>query len=119
VIFVALNEAAQKGKLLLVDGGMLRFHLRRDGVVTIHELIVLPSHRRRGIGRRLVQEVRDRYPGAVIRLTCPGEYEANRFWRAMGFGIAAYKPGGRLAVWEQYPSSSTAPTEIPSSPGSP
>lgn len=31
MIFVALSEAAQKGKLLLVDGGMLRFHLRRDG----------------------------------------------------------------------------------------
>lgn len=119
MIFVALNEAAQKGHLLLVDGGLLRYHLRRDGVATIHELIVLPAHRRKGIGRRLVRTVRELCPDSTIRATCPAEYEANQFWKAMGFGIAAYKPpGGRMIVWEQHPNSFTAPTETPSSPAS-
>jgi GNAT superfamily N-acetyltransferase len=98
VIFVALNEAADKGKLLLVDGGMLRFHVRRDGVVKIHEVIVLPSHRRKGVGRRLVQEVRARYPALIIRALCPTEYESNGFWKRLGFVHTATTE--RANVWE-------------------
>lgn len=102
MIFVALNDAAGRGELLLVDGGMCRFHRRRDGVVTVHELLVLPTHRRRGIGRALVGRVRELHPAATLRAVCPGEYEANEFWAACGFTIAAYKPpDGRLVVWER------------------
>ena len=101
MIFVALSEAADANELLLVDGGLCRFHKRRDGAVTIRELLVLPSHRRKGIGRRLVIEVCNRNPRAVIQATCPGEYEANKFWEAMGFAIAAYKqPDGRMVLWQ-------------------
>jgi hypothetical protein len=42
VIFAALNEAAERGELLLTVGGLCRFHLRRDGVVVIRELLVVP-----------------------------------------------------------------------------
>lgn len=116
MIFAALSEAADRGELLLVDGGMVRFHRRRDGVVVIRELIVLPARRRAGVGRGLVGRVAAIYPGAVVRAVCPGEYEANAFWRAMGFVVVAYKPpGGRLAVWELRPTSSIAPTETPNS----
>ena len=119
MLFVALNEAAARGELILADGGMLRFHRRRDGVVTIREIVVLPERRRAGVGRGLVDRVAALNPGAVLRATCPGEYEANAFWRSLGFTIVAYKPpGGRLAVWERRPNSSTAPTGTPSSPAS-
>jgi GNAT superfamily N-acetyltransferase len=117
MILVALNEAAERGELLLVDGGLCRFHLRRDGVVVIRELLVLPTHRRKGVGRALVGAVRARHPSATLRATCPAEYEANEFYSALGFYIAAYKlPDGKLIVWEQDPTSSTARTAIPSSP---
>lgn len=111
MIFVALSEASERGELLLVDGGVCRFHLRRDGVVVIRELLVLPASRRKGVGRAMVNRVRELHPTAVLRAVCPGEYEANEFWRAMGFGIVAYKPpGGRMVVWELNPNSCTAPT---------
>lgn len=107
MIFVALNEAADRGELLLTDGGMCRFHHRRDGFVVIRELLVLPECRRKGIGRALVGRVRAKFPNEIVRAVCPVEYEANRFWEAMGFHIAMYKrpkPGERqLAVWEHLP----------------
>jgi GNAT superfamily N-acetyltransferase len=120
VIFVALSEAADRGELLLVNGGLMRCHRRRDGVVVVHEIIVLPGWRRRGVGRQMVNEIRHAYPNAVIRAVCPAEYEANEFWKALGFVIAEYKkPGKRqLVVWEFRPSA-TAPTATPTSPPPP
>lgn len=104
MIFVALSEAADAGELLLVDGGMCRFHLRRDGVVTVKELLVLPAARRKGVGRALVEAVQERHPTSVLRAVCPAEYDANQFWKNLGFTIAAYKPpDGRLIQWERNP----------------
>jgi GNAT superfamily N-acetyltransferase len=118
MIFVALNEAADSGELLLVEGGLCRFHLRRDGVVTIREIVVLPAVRPRGVGGRLIGRVACLHPGAVLRATCPAGYAANEFWRALGFHIAVYRPpGGKLVLWEL--TSSTVPTGTLSSPPSP
>lgn len=84
MIFSALSEAADRGELLLVDGGLCRWHLRRDGVLVIREVIVLPGQRRQGIGSRLVHRACKTHHGLVIA-KCPVAYEANDFWRAMGF----------------------------------
>lgn len=85
MIFVALNEAAAAGELLLVDGGLCRFHQRRDGVVVIREIIVLPERRQQGIGRALVVEVMDRHQGHSLLARCPASYPSNAFWEALGF----------------------------------
>ncbi len=86
MIFAVLSEAAGRGELLLVDGGLCRFRRRKkDGVVVVHEILVLPSHRGRGIGRAMIEEVRRRYPGAPIRAVCPLRYSANGFWAHLGF----------------------------------
>lgn len=102
MIFVALAEAAQRGTLLLVDGGMLRYHRRRDGVYTIREILVLPTHRRRGIGRRLVGEVITRAAHAAVQARCPDRPDyaaANAFWRAMGFALLETREGVNL--WQR------------------
>lgn len=100
MIFPALMEAASRGELFLVAGGMCRFHKRRDGVVIIREVIVLPTHRRAGIGRSLVEGVRAIHPGAVLLAKCPAAYESNEFWRAIGFVLTEE---GEVNVWESRP----------------
>ena len=85
MLFVALSEAASRGELLLVEGGMCRFHRRKDGTVTIREILVLPALRRQGIGRRLLQDIRERNPGSALIAKCPAHYESNAFWKALGF----------------------------------
>jgi len=88
MIFAALDEAASKGELILVFDGLCRFHRRKDGVVVIRELIVMPFRRRTGVGRRLLEQLRRRFPGAALEAKCPASYESNGFWRACGFALA-------------------------------
>lgn len=103
MIFVALNEAAERGELLIVNGGLCRWHKRRDGVVVIREIIVLPDCRRLGRGRALVAEVARLNPGARLLAKCPiadakGRVGAgNIFWRKLGFGCVSEANG--LNTW--------------------
>lgn len=96
MIFAALQEAASRGRLLLVDGGMCRYHVRRDGVLVIREVIVLPAQRRRGIGRNLVRLACSNHHGIVIA-KCPTAYESNYFWRSIGFRLESTE--GNLNKW--------------------
>ena len=99
MILVALEEAATKGELLLVEGGMCRFHRLRDGSVTIREIIVLPHKRRQGIGWALVQMVLLRAGAGLVRAKCPADYSANEFWRALGFVLRDTREG--INLWER------------------
>ncbi len=101
MIFVALQEAAERGELILVSDGLCRWHKRRDGVVVIHEILVLPFRWGTGVGRRMLAEVVEKNPGATIRARCPCDYEANRFWERLGFVKVAV--AGKCNVWERRP----------------
>lgn len=88
MIFNALYDAARRSELILVDGGMCHWHLRRDGVLTIREIIVLPGRQGQGIGTAMLAQLRA-VPGAkAIRAKCPGGLPANAWYRAMGFEMA-------------------------------
>lgn len=100
MIFVALSESADIGRLVLVDGGLCRWHRRRDGVVTIREILVLPSHRRKGVGRGMLVQVMRANPDRTLRARCPVEYDAgNAFWAAMAFTLIEVKGG--LNLWQR------------------
>lgn len=101
MIFAAMSEAAEKGELVLVDGGMCRWHLRRDGVVVIREIIVLPKRRGAGVGRSMVNAILAWNPGRAVRVRCPAEYESNGFWRRMGFELTGKEKG--VNTWERRP----------------
>lgn len=104
MIYSALVESADKGELLLCEGGLCRFHLRRDGVVVVREIIVLPEHRRVGVGRRMIAWLKNEFDTSIIRARCPASYEtANAFWEAMGFSAKTpekTRVGDTLNVWE-------------------
>lgn len=103
MIFAVLSEAASRSALILVDGGFCRFHRRRDGIVVIREILVLPASRCLGVGRRMVDEVQRRHPGATLLAKCPvadkdGRVGAgNVFWRKLGFRCV--KEAGGLNIW--------------------
>jgi GNAT superfamily N-acetyltransferase len=100
MIFTSISESAERGELLLVTDGFCRFHRRRDGVVTIREIIVLPFRRRTGVGRRLIAGVLTASNGSVLRARCPEKYvEANLFWPAMGFTLLETKDG--INLWQR------------------
>ena len=100
MIFEALNQAADDGELILLQGGLCHFHKRQDGVVTIREIIVLPANRRYGIGSTLVTKARGDACKVVAR--CPADLPSNAFWEAMGFvhtETQTTRTGRSINVW--------------------
>lgn len=87
MIFETLWASARRGELLLVDGGMCHWHLRRDGQLTIREIIVLPQRQGEGIGRGLLRQLRQVKGATSIFAKCPADLEANGWYAAMGFEL--------------------------------
>ena len=98
MLFETLWESAQRGELWLVDGGLCHWHLRRDGQLTIREIISL----RRGAGGELLERLK-RVPGAVsIVAKCPTDLEANSWYARRGFECEATettRTGRQVNVW--------------------
>ena len=62
---------------------------QRLNTVHIASLVVLPTHQRNGIGRRLVETVIEDYPNEVITVsTASGNAPALALYRKLGFGEA-------------------------------
>ncbi len=89
----AYVDSLNKGELLIAKiadqiVGFTRYHHRRDNRTTLYEIAISPTARDKGIGRKLIkaliedcQCVSSRY----LRLSCPVELPANRFYEAVGF----------------------------------
>lgn len=101
MIFETLWESARRGELLLVDGGMCHWHLRRDGQITIREIIST----RPGAGQEMLTLLRQfgETAGATsIFAKCPADLEANGWYRRRGFvdeGVEVTKTGRKLRLW--------------------
>jgi hypothetical protein len=98
MIFETLYESAQRGELLLVDGGFCHWHLRRDGQLTIREIIST----RPGAGSEMLATLKQT-PGAISLLAkCPADLLANDFYQKKGFvleGTETTKNGRTLKLW--------------------
>lgn len=105
MVFETLYESAQRGELLLIDGGFCHWHLRRDGQITIREIIST----RPGAGAEMLEFLRG-VPGAVCLLArCPADLAANDWYRKRGFVLDAVersKAGREINVWRLYLGSS-------------
>lgn len=102
MIFEVLNESAERGELILVDGGMCHWHLRRDGQITIREILVQPIDRLQGIGREMVEKLTQVQGATSIFAKCPINLPANGWYRHLGFadeGSEWTKSGRELRRW--------------------
>lgn len=103
MIFETLNESNERGELLLVDGGMCHYHLRRDGQLTIREIIVAKPHQRRGIGRAMLGRLMlDNRTATSLFAKCPANLPANGWYKHMFFvleGEETTRTGKRLNLW--------------------
>jgi len=99
MIFDALYESARRGELMLIDGGFCHWHLRRDGQLTIREIIST----RRGAGSEMLARLMA-VPGvACIVAKCPATLVANEWYARRGFDCIRSEPtksGKLINVWE-------------------
>lgn len=103
MIFSTLNASNERGELLLIDGGFCHWHLRRDGQLTIREIIVSRDRQGQGIGREMLAHLTRANPAATsIFAKCPADLPANGWYAAMGFiceGVETTKTGNSLNLW--------------------
>lgn len=98
MIFETLYESSKRGELLLVDGGFCHWHLRRDGQLTIREIISLKP----GQGSFMLNILRCKHGATSIFAKCPADLEANDWYRRQGFTLEAEeltRTGRRLKHW--------------------
>jgi hypothetical protein len=96
MIFETLKESAERGELLLIDGGYCRWHLRRDGIITIYEIIATRS----GAGSEMLATLKAQ--GYPIRAKCPAELAANEWYERRGFecvSVETTRSGREINVW--------------------
>jgi len=98
MIFEALYGAAQRGELTLIDGGFCHWHLRRDGQLTIREIIAT----RPGAGSEMLKRLKQIEGVLSIFAKCPADLPANRWYLRRGFaceGEEMTRTGRRLKLW--------------------
>lgn len=107
MIFETLYDSAQKGELLLIDGGFCHWHLcKRDdpkrkieaGQITIREIIST----RHGAGLEMLETLKQIFGAKSLFARCPLDLEANEWYRRRGFaleGKETTKTGRELNLW--------------------
>lgn len=98
MIFETLHESAQRGELLLIDGGFCHWHLRRDGQLTIREIISTKP----GAGSEMLFRLKLNLHASSIFAKCPADLPANGWYERMGFvceGTETTKGGRELKLW--------------------
>lgn len=98
MIFETLHESAQRGELLLIDGGMCHWHLRRDGQLTIREIISTKP----GAGSRMLNRLKMNIHASSVFAKCPADLPANDWYARRGFvleGIEMTRSGRELKLW--------------------
>lgn len=81
MIFETLYESSKRGELILVDGGMCHWHLRRDGQLTIREIIST----RPGAGSEMLETLKSVDGATSLLAKCPVDLKANGWYRRREF----------------------------------
>lgn len=93
MVFVSLYESLQRGELIMVDGGLCQYHLRRDGQLTIH--VILSN--RKGAGKQMLECLKNVEGARLLLARCPITYESNTWYQKNGFILDHIE--GKNNVW--------------------
>jgi hypothetical protein len=97
MIFETLYESSKRGELLLIDGGFCHWHLRRDGQLTIREIIST----RPGAGVEMFEILKTK-PALSLFAKCPVDLPSNSWYANREFiceGQETTPSGRRLNLW--------------------
>ena len=96
--FEQMYDSSKRGELLLIDGGLCHWHLRRDGQLTIREIIAT----RPGAGSAMLDRLRCVARACCIVAKCPADLDSNKWYATKGFLLdhtEQAKSGRGINVW--------------------
>lgn len=97
MIFESLHDSNERGELLLIDGGYCRWHRRKDGSITIYEIL----SQKPGAGQAMLELLKAQRP-TVIQAKCPDDLPSNAWYMRRGFRLDKFektKSGRTLNLW--------------------
>ena len=104
-MLLAMREAADKGFVFIVDGGLCEFRLRKDKQITIYTIVSTKP----GVGSTLFKRLlsyADDVGCTFIQAKCPTDLESNKWYAKKGFDLHmtehTKRTGRALNVW-RYP----------------
>lgn len=110
-VMFSSEQAYEKGwiRVAELDGQIVGFtcvrHKKRFPETALYFIQIIESHRSRGIGEIMLQDIVDNAPTKTIRLNVMRDNEgARRFYERLGFTVAGYSIGGEaLSMVREYP----------------
>ncbi len=104
-LLVAAEWEDQRKRDIVI--GFANFRIRQDRNATLYEIAIADTHRRTGVGTRLMSELIRRVHlagGQYVRLKCPEGLSANHFYPKCGFRHVETEQGKkrRLQVWHYH-----------------
>lgn len=100
MVFETIMESSERGELDCPY--FLRYHLRRDGQLTIYEIWVSPENRNKGIAKELLNKLIAKSGVVSVFAKCPVDLPSNKWYESNGFileNVENLKSGRKLNWW--------------------
>lgn len=97
MVLSALVEAYKHGELILIDGGFCRWHLFKNGQITIYEIFSM----RQGAGSEILEILKKKQADSIFA-KCPVSYPSNEWYHRKGFQLEEVqndRKGNELCCW--------------------
>jgi hypothetical protein len=85
-------ESSERGELILVDNGYCRFHIRKDNILKIYEII----SQKPGVGSKMLEMLKEYNIPIVAK--CPKHLASNAWYVKKGFTL--YDEDDKFNVWK-------------------
>ncbi len=89
-------DAYKKDEIIMIDGGFCRYHIRKDGQLTIHEIF----SNKKGSGKKILSLLLEK-DCRFILAKCPKNLPANYWYERNGFFLNGVENNGMLNVWRR------------------
>lgn len=99
MIFEPLHDSNLKGEFY---GSMCHWHLRRNGQITIREIIIEQGYQGNGQGKIFLERLKKISGATSIFAKCPIDLPANNWYQSQGFeleGIETTPSERQLKLW--------------------
>ncbi|MFA5080895.1 MAG: N-acetyltransferase [Candidatus Paceibacterota bacterium] len=99
IMLQVLIDAAAKNEIILIEGGYCLWHLRKNGQLTISEILSI----KKGAGNKMLSILKKKKAFKIVA-KCPVHYDSNEWYKRRGFKLVKVEKtrstNKDINVWE-------------------